>query len=110
MTGGNARPVRGVSRETDAKVKGTAPPVGALGGLGRDRTGATDARRRPAFTNRGLRHFCNTGLARTFFPKEPANAMMRVVVRCSREPRCPAQLEMRTMWLMTITIAVALRA
>jgi hypothetical protein len=39
---------------TDAKVKGTVPPVGALGGLGRDRTGATDARRRPAFTNWGL--------------------------------------------------------
>ena len=42
-----------VSRETDAKVKGTVPPMGALRGR-RDRTGVTDARRRRAFTNPGL--------------------------------------------------------
>jgi hypothetical protein len=43
-----------VSRlRTDAKVKGTVPPMGALREW-RDRTGATDARRRPAFTNWGM--------------------------------------------------------
>ena len=43
-----------VSRETDAKIKGTVPPVGGGVGGGRNRTGATDATRRPDLINRGL--------------------------------------------------------
>ena len=41
------------------KSKGTVPPMGALRGIGRDRTCATDTRRRPNLPNRSLRQFCD---------------------------------------------------